>query len=192
MITASKHAPPEYAHRVLAGFTRADLAELFHASGYRTGAEIGVADGRYSLVLCQAIPGLRLLCVDPWQKYPENPRGGPQAQHDGNYALAQHRLAPYDVTFVKAMSVTAAKHVPDGSLDFCFIDGNHEYAFVKADLEAWAPKVRSGGIVAGHDFYHFIVRPAGVVEAVDEYTREHGIADWSLCDEREPSFWWVK
>lgn len=192
MNVLAKRAPAEYASLVLQGFTRQHLAELFAASGYCTGAEIGVADGRYSLVLCQAIPGLSLLCVDPWAKYPGNPRGGPQEQHDQNFALAQTRLTPYDVTFARALSVTAARNISDGSLDFVYIDGNHERAYVAADLEAWSPKVRTGGIVAGHDFYHFVKRPAGVVEAVADFTERHGITDWHLCDEREPSFWWVK
>ncbi len=197
MITATskpKHAPEEYLHRVVPGFTRRDLAKLFAEKGYTKGAEIGVADGRYSLTLCQEIPGLQLLCVDPWAKYPGNPRGGPQTQHDANYALAQQRLHGFDVTFRRTTSLDALKDVADGSLQFVYVDANHQYEYVLPDIECWAEKVCPGGIVAGHDFYHFGLgeKRAGVVEAVLYYTHSHSIADWHLCDEREPSFWWVK
>jgi predicted O-methyltransferase YrrM len=184
-----KYGPPEHLHRVIPGFTRRDLALLFAKNKYRRGAEIGVADGRYSLVLCEAIPDLELLCVDPWHVYRGNPRGGPQSQHEANFALAQARLSKFNVSFVRAHSGDAAPYVHDGSLDFVYIDGNHSYEYVATDLRRWSPKVRSGGIVAGHDFYNF--RHAGVVDAVTEYTERHGITEWHLCDEREPSWWWV-
>jgi hypothetical protein len=44
------------------------------------------------------------------------------------------------------------RDVTNGSLDFVYIDGNHRFEQVVADLAAWAPKVRPGGIVAGHDY----------------------------------------
>lgn len=185
-----KHAPAAFAARVRPGVTRVDLARLFAAQGYRRGAEIGVADGRYSLTLCQAIPDLQLSCVDVWRTYRGNHRGGPQEQHDRNWRLAQERLAAYDVTFVRAFSMDAVRDYSERSLDFVYIDAHHGFDYVMQDLIEWAKRVRPGGIVAGHDCYHF--DRAGVVEAVEVYTRMHEITDWSLCDEREPSFWWVK
>lgn len=184
-----KRGPIAAQHRVRPGFTRDDLARLFRDSGYTRGAEIGVADGRYSLTLFETIPGLELLCVDPWLRYSNNPRGGPQEQHDGNYEKAKARLTPYRATLVRNFSVPAVRSVPLGSLDFVYIDGNHCYEYVREDLEHWSARVRSGGIVAGHDYYEF--KWAGVVEAVKLYTCSRGITEWWLCDEREPSFWWV-
>jgi predicted O-methyltransferase YrrM len=185
-----KRGPIEHAHRVRQGFTRRHLAELFRDKGYTTGAEIGVADGRYSLTLCETIPNLRLFCVDPWEPYAGNRRGGPIEQHERNYQLAQTRMAPFDATLLRMKSARAAREVADGSLDFVYIDGNHAQEYVWLDLNAWEPKVRSGGIVAGHDFYEF--NGAGVIEAVVDFTKTNGISEWHLCDEREPSFYWVK
>jgi predicted O-methyltransferase YrrM len=63
-------------------------------------------------------------------------------------------------------SVEASKLYADESLDFVFIDADHSYEAVKRDIAAWLPKVKSGGIIAGHDY---CVWPGfGVIEAVTE------------------------
>ena len=49
-------------------------------------------------------------------------------------------------------SVTAASTYADASIDFVFIDGDHTYVGVKKDIIAWLPKVKPGGIIAGHDY----------------------------------------
>lgn len=185
-----KRAPFEYAERVEPGFTRKHLYELFAQKGYRIGAEIGVADGRNALTICESIPGVTLYCVDPWKKYHGNPRGGPQEQHDRNLTLAHSRLDGYDVVWLRGTSEEVIKDAKIPPLDFVYIDGNHEKDYVAFDLEHWSQRVRPGGCISGHDFYHF--GSAGVVDAVVEYTPKHGITDWKLCDEREPSFWWIK
>lgn len=185
-----KRGPIEAAHRVVEGFTRKHLAELFCQRGFTSGAEIGVADGRNSLTLCDAIPGLQLLCVDPWAPYKGNQRGGPSEQHARNFQKATERLTPYQATLLRMKSADAAFTVAPRSLDFVFIDGNHAYEYVRTDLQVWSEKVRPGGVVAGHDYFNFA--GAGVVKAVNEFTATHGITEWWLTDEREPSFWWVK
>jgi len=53
---------------------------------------------------------------------------------------------------VRMMSVDAAKTYQDNSLDFVFVDGDHEYEACKNDIIAWLPKMKSGGILAGHDY----------------------------------------
>jgi len=44
------------------------------------------------------------------------------------------------------------KNIPDGSLDFCFIDADHRYSFVYKDIELMIPKMKKGGIMIGHDY----------------------------------------
>lgn len=51
-----------------------------------------------------------------------------------------------------ADSVQAALFYADHSLDFVFIDGDHTETAVDADIEAWLPRVKFGGVLAGHDF----------------------------------------
>lgn len=177
-------------HRVRPGIWRTDLYRKWSDDGVRRVAEIGVADGRNSLAICEAISQVELLCVDPWMRYDGNPRGGPQSQHVGNYDLARQRLAGHRVTFVMNFSMEAVRAVPYDSLDAVYIDGHHSFDWVMQDLIEWSKRVRPGGWVAGHDMYDF--KYAGVVDAVVAYTNAHGIDDWSMTDEREPSFWWVK
>ena len=88
-------------------------------------------------------------------------------------------------------SPTAASRFADGSLDFVFIDGNHLYEAVCSDIAAWWPKLRSGGLLTGHDYA--INRDAsgewGVRKAVDEFSEntdrpvETG-SDGTWCIER--------
>lgn len=68
------------------------------------------------------------------------------------------------VRVLKAESAKAAEQFADGSVDFAFIDANHEKPHVIADIKAWLPKIRVGGMLAGHDYGE----PCGVKEAVDE------------------------
>lgn len=175
---------------LLRGFTREMLADVFRELGYTRGAEIGVAGGAYSLALCERIPGLQLACVDPWGRYSDNPRGGPQEQHDRNKRLATERLAPFGATLIQAASMDAVGQFARGSLDFVFIDGHHGFDYVVQDLVEWGRRVREGGIISGHDFYDF--KWAGVIEAVTAYTRAHHVEEWFVTDEREPAFFWVK
>lgn len=62
-------------------------------------------------------------------------------------------------------SVEAANLVPDGWADFVFIDAGHSYQAAKADIAAWALKVRDGGWLGGHDYHP---KFPGVIRAVDE------------------------
>ena len=63
-------------------------------------------------------------------------------------------------------SLTAAAMFTDNSIDFVYIDGSHEYDDLKADILAWGPKVKNGGIIAGDD-YGIGVHP-DVKRVVDE------------------------
>jgi hypothetical protein len=49
-------------------------------------------------------------------------------------------------------SIKAAAFIADNSLDMIFIDADHDYKSVMDDVKAWVPKVKLGGIIAGHDY----------------------------------------
>jgi len=165
---------------------RDDLAKVFRDLGYRYGAEIGTANGVYAKILCQLVPGLHLLCIDPWQAY----HMISQEKCDERYAEARERLLPFNAELIRKPSLEAVKDVPLASLDFVYIDGNHEFDAVMQDIIQWAPRVRPGGMVTGHDYYHFY--RSGVIQAVDVYTRVHNIQQWYITKDGEPSWLWVQ
>ena len=59
-----------------------------------------------------------------------------------------------EVTFQlhKQESINYAKNVDDASLDVVFLDADHEMRAVEADIRTWWPKLKSTGILIGHDF----------------------------------------
>ena len=114
------------------------------------------------------------------------------ARH-GYEGATVRRLEGCNATILRKRSMEALEDVPDGSLDFVYVDADHTFDAVMMDIICWARKVRPGGIVAGHDYYRF--RRAGVVPAVDAYTAAHGITRWFLTDylkDRTPSWFWLR
>ena len=65
---------------------------------------------------------------------------------------------------IKSASIEAANTFEDNSIDFIHIDASHDYDNVIADIIAWYPKVKPGGLITGDDY----IWP-GVKRAVDEY-----------------------
>lgn len=186
---------------ILTRMSRRDLPPATRTLGFTKGAEIGVWKGAYSALFCQANPDLHMLCVDPWLSYPawrdtKNSLPPEEAERfmEDSYRQAVERLTPLNTTIVRKFSTDAAKDVPDGSLDFVYVDGNHVYDAVLEDLQAWAPKVRRGGFIAGHDYREFPNKPTiHVIPAVQHYTKTHRIDPWFvLSADRTPSFLWVK
>lgn len=169
-----------------------NLPAVWREFGYVAGAEIGVERGEYSAHLLEQMPELRLLSVDAWQAYPGYREHVSQEKIDGFYAETLTRLEPFAprAKVIRDLSVHAAKHIPDRSLDFVYLDGNHTLPHVIADLAAWAPKVRPGGTVAGHDFGRSSV--GHVREAVQAWTSAYRIDSWFIATgDRSPSWLWV-
>jgi hypothetical protein len=182
-------------------FGRNDLPILCRELGFTKGAEIGVWRGAFSAKFCLANPQLHMLCVDPWTSYPawrDTKNTLPPDKADAFMAEAYddacRTLGRMNATLVRKFSADAAKDVADGSLDFVYLDGNHVYDAVVEDLTLWSPKVRAGGIIAGHDYRHFTNKPTiEVIQAVNDFTRANGIDPWFiLAGDKTPSFLWVQ
>ena len=165
--------------------SRSLLPGLFADLGYIKGAEIGIAEGHYAKSLCQANPELELLCVDPWDRCP----GISRFRAPIYYAAAKERLASYNAILVRKPSLEVAQDIPDGSLDFVYIDARHEFDYVMMDIINWVPKVRPGGIVAGHDLNY--IHHRDLVLAVETYIQAHNISTWYALHDKEPSWLWV-
>ena len=102
-------------------------------------------------------------------------------------AVAKKVLKKYGdkVEFIRKLSENATEHIEDGSLDFMYIDGNHQYEFVKKDIELYYPKVKKGGIIGGDDYTsspETETEGFGVFKAVNEFFKKKKInfydTDW--------------
>lgn len=160
------------------------------------GVEVGVWQGHLSAQLLKAFPDLILIMVDLWA-VPE----GTTSMHDKDNnaaAMDQAKQMAMQITafaggrrsIKQGSSVKWAGKYYGGVFDFVFIDADHYYESVKADVEAWWPKIRSGGILAGHDYAGVGDRREGwgVKRAVDEFFGALG-----LKVNVEPGLvWWAK
>jgi hypothetical protein len=160
---------------------RNELADLFHELDLKRGAEIGVAAGEYSEIIMSKNPQLEAMYgVDqhfPYEGYIDYQRLG---TFNSLEEQAHARLDKYpNYHFIKKLSLDAALDIPDESLDFVYIDANHSEPYVSQDINAWTPKVRKGGIVAGHDYARIKGRNGedssnwAVIPAIHKYVKEH-------------------
>jgi hypothetical protein len=155
-----------------------NLAQTFFKTG--VGAEIGVERGNFSKQILSQWKG-KLLSVDMWSHeeiYKEAIK---------NLTFAAHPVGDRCV-MLKERSVDAAKKFPDERFDFVYIDADHDYKSCKEDLEAWFPKVRHGGLVAGHDYLNWSKDEGagcefGVKAAVDEFCVKHGYKLYVTTDD---------
>lgn len=83
----------------------------------------------------------------------------------------------------------AVKDFTDNSLDFVYIDGNHQLQYVIEDITQWSKKLKVGGIISGHDYIYTNPRTAAgichVIYGVNAYTKAYNIKDWYLLGRKE-------
>lgn len=135
-------------------------------------AEIGTASGLFARDMANW-GASKLYVVDMWKHIPNfsGDGGYDQEWHDKNLENATKLLKPFPVTFLRGDSAQMAVNVPDASLDLLYLDACHAFECVMADLKAWVPKVKKGGIVAGHDYSN---SDYGVMPAVSEFFIKNG------------------
>ncbi|KAH3766051.1 Capsular polysaccharide synthesis [Pelomyxa schiedti] len=116
-----------------------------------------------------------LLQVDPWmwQETYDDAANVAQTAQDALYQKTVGDLRPFKhATVLRLTSEQAAKLIPDDSLSFVYIDARHDYSSVLQDLSLWYPKLKRGGVLAGHDFIdidempEWRVQPDGSVETL--------------------------
>lgn len=118
--------------------------------------EVGVWQGQSTAALAVEIlnsgKAIRLDVVDHFKGSPEL-TGEPLAADTQRAAFDQHVASVrHAIREVHALpSRDAARLYADGSLDFVFLDGGHDVVTLTSDLTTWWPKLKPGGILAGHD-----------------------------------------
>lgn len=143
------------------------LIALCRANRWRRGVEVGLLKGKTFDALLSALPELRLTGVDRWEHCLD------ALGEDWAETYARFDMAAAEATcrahaarhgkrarILKGDSAAMAAEVPDGSLDFVFLDAGHTERAVAADIAAWAPKVKRRGAILGHDWWFPSVRAA--------------------------------
>lgn len=158
----------------------------------KNGAEVGVQRGHHARSILEQWPG-RLYCVDSWAPVPGYHT---KESQDAIHAEAVGNLTQYQdrIHIMPMASVEAADYIAKSvqQLDFVYLDADHSYESVRADISAWWPIVRRGGVLAGHDYVidgtHENDRPFDVVpdgtpgahlfgvrRAVNEFAAKEGL-----------------
>lgn len=183
---------------------RNGMAHLFGELEFKRGVEVGVRGGEYSEVLCQEMPEALIWGVDPYTRIKGYRDITRQQTFDKYEMAAWDKLRKFpNYTFVKKLSLEALSDFDDNSLDFVYIDGNHDFQNVTNDIVEWGKKVRSGGIISGDDYFKHKGRARiHVYQVVNAYTESEKIRPWFVMGTKAVvenevrdhgrSFMWVK
>jgi len=181
--------------------SRVDFGRMLNRLGLTgTGVEMGVFNGEFARQILDTWEGRKLIGVDTWPP-------------EGLAESVRARMQIYGQRWEgwHTESLKAAEKVADNSLDFVYIDADHTYQAARRDLGLWWPKVKPGGVFAGHDYWNgqrdpvtkakrTILNPTkaqlaemnfGVKAAVDEFVVQHGLGELQSTKEW-PSSWWLR
>ena len=154
-------------------------------------AEIGVWNGGFSKEILNITAPTELVLIDPWDLLAQRDEGewNHKAHQDAQVmeGMFNNVTAQYgerdDVNIRKGFSADILSSYPDNYFDWVYIDGNHQYEFVRSDVEISFHKVRAGGIIAGDDFFWKKDGRMHVREAVMDAIKERGL-DRGRCFSR--------
>ena len=149
-----------------------------------SGVEVGVLRGGNAARLLEHHPHLHLHLVDLWQPQPVGERYHRSGDVHSRWTVddwrviwesAYRNLRPHFGRWQihQGDSTRCARRFDDRSVDFVFIDADHTYEGCLADIKTWAPKVKPGGWIGGHDYGHANKR-WGVKRAVDQWAAKCG------------------
>lgn len=144
-------------------------------------AEIGVFFGKNALEINKNLKVKRLYLIDPYMKYEEYKED--TAYNNLKEARKNaHKINHFrNVIWIEEYSSEAIKKINE-KIDFLYVDGNHEYEYVKKDLELYWPKINKGGIISGHDIQY-----QGVSKALIEFANKNKLEIF-FGDRRD---WWI-
>ena len=143
--------------------------------------EVGVWRGDFSYAMINSLKPEKFYGVDPYELFEgmvsaPGPDFRNQTSLDRLAETVANRFTNAGHELIRKKSVDAAKQFSDNSIDVVYIDGDHTYEGVKSDIDAWWPKVKHSGILAGHDYCDGVTGLGykyGVIQAVNEFAKLH-------------------
>lgn len=160
-------------------------------SGEIIGVEIGTFKGVNAYCMLKKCPDLKLFCVDGYERVVIETGKENVTKSTRNYIMrsAENHLSVFNGRCYRIFkqSEAAYKDFPDEYFDYIYIDGEHLYDWVKRDIELWYPKVKKGGIFAGHDF-----EMAEVMYAVSEFRYKNKLPINISAGGGESDWWFIK
>lgn len=157
---------------------RNEFPSIIDALGYKIGAEVGVARGQFSDRLMGA-GFTRFYMIDDFCATKPVPGEIYEVWRPQAWQVAANH--PGVAVVIEKPSVEAAVAFDDGSMDFVYIDAQHEDPWAHEDVATWWPKIRPGGMLAGHDYTPCNMgarAPYGVMLAVEELIASQGVTIW--------------
>jgi len=136
---------------------RDDLGTILEAEGLHIGAELGVQRAIYSKALLSAWPSNREYhLVDVWAKQDnyDDVANQEQSVQDKIYATAMENVKPWEgkIHVCRNFTTNCVQNYQDDYFDFVYVDARHDFKGVLQDMQLWWPKLKQGGIFAGHDY----------------------------------------
>lgn len=178
------------------------LHKLFKDRPHKYGCEIGVNNGITTSYLLKNLPTIeRYYAVDPWlarykmynkKLYKWTAKGNKKRWVDVMQSFFENTFNDRNrVCLLRTFSVDGVKFFEDEYFDWIFIDANHEYPYIKENLELWTPKVKIGGLVTGHDYGNPKGKHKGwgINKAVDEFVEKN---DFKLNVEDNYVYWFER
>ena len=148
-------------------------------------AELGVFQGHNAVYMLETDSTMLLYLIDGYVNMENDPYPNGIADL---IKEAEENLFPFKdrIVWIRKQAEEAVKDYPDEYFDYVYIDANHFEGIFK-DITDWYPKVKAGGILAGHD----IGMPT-VEEAVGKFIHENNIKNWGISHiEAKESDWWI-
>jgi hypothetical protein len=179
--------------------TRDGFGPLLNRLGlFGEGAEVGVGDGAFSRRILDTWEGRTLHLIDAWRHLPDytDIANVSDDEHDARMQGALRSLASHTgrYTIHRMLSAEAARNFAVKSLDFVYIDANHDFEAVAEDIRLWYPKVKPGGLIAGHDYRDGELPEGrfGVRQAVQEFEGSTGLRVAVTTERDWPTWYAVK
>jgi predicted O-methyltransferase YrrM len=143
---------------------RSAVKKFDNALFVEVGSWLGQSCAFMGVEIINSGKNIKMDCIDIWE--PSEDYKLPANVTDLQEVFLEN-IKPVNsvVRSIKKSSIEAAKDYEDESIDFIFIDGSHHFEDVLKDLIAWWPKLKTGGVFAGHDYSNSV----DVKHAVDAW-----------------------